>query len=152
MKSVMSLHFDGSVLTIRTASGLLKTYNAVSGKPLNKKFDYSAERQTAANQGPIPEGHYWINPSEMWENNLIKSALRSPRSAWGDYRLTIRVSPGTKTHGRGGFFIHGGDMPGSAGCIDLTHAMNRFVKDLRDLLGPSLNCHVPLTVEYGDAK
>lgn len=151
-KSLITLHFDGQVFKIQTATGVLKTYFAVSGKPVNSKFDYSAERQKLANQGPIPEGAYWISPADIWENNAIKSLLVSSRSAWGDYRITIRVTLGTQTHARGGFFIHGGDIPGSAGCIDLTTSMNQFIKDLKGLLGKSIHCHIPLTVEYLDAE
>ena len=151
-KSVIALHFDGRVFKMRTASGVLKAYSAVSGKPVNSKFDYSLERQKLANQGPIPEGHYWISPADIWENNLIKSFLVSSRSAWGDYRITIRVRPGTQTYTRGGFFIHGGDIPGSAVCIDLTTSMNQFIKDLKSLLGKSIHCYIPLEVDYSNAK
>lgn len=151
-KSVITLHFDGKVFKIQAAVGVLKTYAAVSGRPINSKFDYSTERQKLSNQGPIPQGNYWISPADIWENNVIKSLLVSSRSAWGDYRITIRVSPGTQTHARGGFFIHGGDIPGSAGCIDLTTSMNQFIKDLKSLLGKSVHCHIPLTVEYPNAE
>lgn len=122
------------------------------GKSINGKFSYSTERQKIASQGPIPEGNYWISPADIWENSAIKSLLVSSRSAWGDYRITIRISPGTQTHARGGFFIHGGDIPGSAGCIDLTTSMNQFIRDLKNLLGKAINCHIPLTVEYPNAK
>ena len=47
-------------------------------------------------------------------------------AAWGSHRITIHPFDSTHTFGRGGFFIHGGTMPGSAGCIDLTSGMPRF--------------------------
>jgi len=155
MKALLILRFDGHKLEIRTTTNILKTYPAVSGKPNKGKFDYSIERQRLANQGPIPSGAYWISPVDIWENSLVKSILRSPRSSWGDYRVTVRVTPGTQTYSRGGFFIHGGessDIPGSAGCIDLTNAMNQFIKDLKSLPDNSKECFIPLTVEYADAK
>ena len=34
-------------------------------------------------------------------------------------RPTSMRSGGTNTHGRSGFFLHGGRIPGSAGCIDV---------------------------------
>lgn len=120
-RSQISLHYDGHFLR-----GLGTKYNgmiflAVSGKPdANNQFDYSPERQKIAWKGPIPEGNYWIQPSQMWENNWLKSIIRTPRAAWGNFRLTIHPYPNTQTWGRGGFFIHGGLVPGSAGCIDLT--------------------------------
>lgn len=40
--------------------------------------------------------------------------------SWGKVRTWIYANEDTKTYGRSGFSIHGGSMPGSAGCIDLT--------------------------------
>ena len=56
--------------------------------------------------------------------------------------------PAAQTRRRGGFFIHGGDVPGSAGCIDLTLHMDRFIAQLGSELGDSADCHVPLNVRY----
>ena len=58
--------------------------------------------------GPIPAGEYWINPAQLWERPWYGFGQAG---AWGDYRLTLHVMPGTVTHGRGGFFIHGGSPP-----------------------------------------
>jgi len=55
---------------------------------------------------------------------------RTDRSM-GIHRITIHVSPTTMTLKRGGFFIHGGTHPGSAGCINLHGAMENFVRDAR---------------------
>lgn len=111
-------------------------------------FDYSTERQRIPFHGPIPSGQYWIQPSQLWENNWLKSALHSPRAAWGNLRITIHPYPHTQTHGRGGFFIHGGAAAGSAGCIDLVHYIDRFVERLKQELGGLPECYVPLTVQY----
>ena len=111
---------------------------AVSGKPIDVKtirinaifpelysenkvytFDYSYDRQGAKNVGGIPQGLYYINVKEQ------RSALTSPYShviksrGWGRYSWSLHATPDTVTRGRGGFFIHGGDEYGSAGCIDL---------------------------------
>lgn len=123
---------------------------AVSGKPNEQKqFDYSPARQAIAYKGPIPEGEYWIQPDEMWKNNAVKSVLGiTPRAAWGNFRISIHPYPATNTHCRGGFFIHGGQIAGSAGCIDLTEHMDRFVKELTKELEGLPKCHIPLTVRY----
>lgn len=147
-RSKIWLRFDGKSLR---ALGTKKTlvFPAVSGKRNDKGlFDYSAERQRIPNQGPIPVGEYWVQPSQMWENNWFKSALRSSRNAWGNFRLTIHPYPATVTHGRGGFFIHGGTAPGSAGCIDLVAHMDKFVEQLKHELGGLPECYVRLTVQY----
>jgi hypothetical protein len=145
--SAIALYFNGYALGMG-GSGAALSYPAVSGRPLaNGTFDYSVARQRLGSTGPIPAGNYWINPSELWENSWFRS-LRNPTFAWGNYRITLRVYPGTVTHGRGGFFIHGGTTAGSAGCIDLTTYMDRFVQDMRARVGRSNNCYIPVKVEY----
>ena len=44
--------------------------------------------------------------------------------AWGNYRIRIIGS----ALGRGGFYIHGGSLRGSSGCIDLGDGMDEFAK------------------------
>ena len=44
----------------------------------------------------------------------------------------MRPILGTRTCGRGGFAIHGGAIPGSIGCVDLTRYMPDFVKHFRE--------------------
>ena len=48
--------------------------------------------------------------------------------AWGRYRSSFKKLPGTRTYGRGGFYIHGGEVAGSHGCIDLLNHMDDFAK------------------------
>jgi hypothetical protein len=146
----LSLMFDGSGLTLFESGRLLKTYPAVSGKPIAGKggstsFNYSRARQKLGGAGPIPEGGYWVNPQELWENAWYKNGSRG---AWGNYRLTIHPFTTTTTHGRGGFFLHGGTTPGSAGCIDLTSAMDLFVAELKKRLGSSRDCQIHINVDY----
>lgn len=139
-KSHLTLTFNGRTIRAVGTKAPLQ-FRAVSGKPdPTGRFDYSAERQRIPNQGPIPAGRYWIQPSQLWENNWFKSALRAPRGAWGNFRLTIHPYPGTQIHGRGGFFIHGGTSPGSAGCIDLVQHIDRFVERIKQELGGLPEC------------
>ena len=148
-RASISLTFDGKWLKgLGKKSAIMLP--AVSGKPNEKnQFDYSTERQSVAYKGPIPEGEYWIQPDQLWENNSLKSGLGiTPRAAWGNYRITIHPYPSTKTYNRGGFFIHGGQVPSSAGCIDLTQHMDRFVKELKKELEGLPKCYIQLTVRY----
>jgi hypothetical protein len=150
MKSSVNLVFDGSLLRIHGVPGKNAglAFTAVSGRPgENGEFDYSAERQKMSGKGPIPVGEYWIQPSQIWENGPLRS-LRNPYVAWGHYRVTIHPYPSTETHGRGGFFIHGGTTPGSAGCIDLGTSIVGFVQKLDELLGGRPECFIPLHVNY----
>ncbi len=41
------------------------------------------------------------------------------RPAWGDVRIPIEPEEGTDTFGRDRMYVHGGFIPGSAGCIDV---------------------------------
>ena len=144
-RSTISLHFDGETLR-STGSKALIYFPAVSGRPSNGKFDYSLEYQKVADQGPIPEGEYWVQPSELQENSWYR--VRNSRRGWGDYWITIHPYPSTQTYKRGGFFIHGGATPGSAGCIDLWLNMNDFVTALQKELEGQSNCYIPITVRY----
>ena len=149
-RSPLSLRFDGMMLALRDRH---KQYSwpAVSGRSdARGSFDNSAARQRQKGEGPIPADFYWIDPAELWERNgwNVFQQFRVPRVSWGDYRITIHVQPGTETHGRGGFFIHGGGTPGSAGCIDLTVNMDAFVRTLREQLNGNTSCYIGLLVQY----
>ena len=118
----------------------------MSGRPLGDGgFDYSLARQKLANEGPIPSGGYWIRPDELWTNRWYHLASRT---AWGNYRITIHPFVATESYGRGGFFIHGGSTPESAGCIDLTGDMDRFVSDLTGAVGSNTKCLIYVRVWY----
>ena len=142
----LTLAFDGQRLTLASAGRAFRSYAAVSGRPDTQgNFAYGNARQHQTFQGPIPEGTYWVRPDELWENAWYKPA---PRAAWGDFRLSIHPFSTTHTFGRGGFFIHGGSVPGSAGCIDLMGQMSHFAAELRSLLGQQTACQIHLTVKY----
>jgi hypothetical protein len=140
----MSLTFDGTTLTFQAKRAY--RYQAVSGVSNGGKFEYSQTAQRAQDKGPIPEGVYWIRPDEMWSNAWYR--VLAPTASWGNYRITIHPFPTTETFGRGGFFIHGGAVPGSRGCIDLTYQMDRFVTDLKTELHGLPGCQLRLTVKY----
>jgi Protein of unknown function (DUF2778) len=142
--STLALTFDGTTLKM-TGGSKSYAYLAVSGKPdAAGKFNYSRNNQIASFSGPIPAGTYWINPDELWTNGPFK---RGSEDAWGQYRITVHPRTTTNTYGRGGFFIHGGKVPGSAGCIDLTSSIADFVTAL-DSEGARRKCQIPLTVTY----
>lgn len=145
-QSAIRLTFDGTYLKGSGSKSVL-LYPAVSGKRNDQGlFLYSVERQKEAKKGPIPEGEYWIQPSQIWDNAWYK---KGPWDAWGEHRLTIHPYPKTETYGRGGFFIHGGKTPGSSGCIDLTSHIVAFIQNLEKELSGRPACFLSLTVNYG---
>lgn len=95
-RSILTLHFNGQILQAQGAKEFIY-FPAVSGRPSNGKFDYSLDRQQIPDQGPIPEGEYWIQPSEFQENAWYR--LRNPRAAWettGSLFIPIRAQRPTK--------------------------------------------------------
>ncbi len=132
----------------------MQSFAAVSGRPdVNGKFDYSRQNQMNPSIGPIPEGSYAMNMNEapnMTTYESLKGTIGGflgkiglgkrglfpgGRDAWGDGRIDINpdnvfVSPSNNPFelgvNRGGFTIHGGSTPGSAGCIDLCSGFSAF--------------------------
>jgi len=99
--------------------------------------------------GPIPQGDYTIDSSELSNPGFLGDLRRNFLGDWGDWRVPIHPSSGTQTFGRSDFLLHGGRKPGSKGCIDVgggvfgNDATNRLLNDL--LNDPD---HlVPLTVQ-----
>lgn len=94
---------------------------ASSGKP-NCSCDASSK-----NEGPIPSGNYTAKSNELtnapWYKDIARTLAGVARISgggdWGDWRIPLHPNPGTDTFGRKGFMMHGGFIPGSAGCIDI---------------------------------
>jgi hypothetical protein len=139
----VELMFDGGTLTM---SG--RSWAAVSGRPgAGGSFDYSPARQRLEGVGPIPAGTYWIDPAQLVDlSDRWFYGLRY-EDAWGSHRITIHPFDSSHTLGRGGFFVHGGTSPGSAGCIDLTSGIGSFAKAL-GAIPPGTK--IKLTVRYPD--
>lgn len=127
--------FDGKTLTIYQNGKVVASWNAVSGK-----LGYqSPEYQNLKDKGTIPAGTYIARQSELqfykdisWGDRQ-RSAIgfgtwRGGTDSWGNSRVWLDASKDTNTYGRSGFSIHGGAIPGSAGCIDLTSSMDDFTK------------------------
>ncbi len=114
------------------------TIQATSGKG---KCMNNPDCESKVNAGPIPRGVYRMDVSELSNPGLLGDIGRTFRSFpdlrdWGDWRVQLHREPGTKTFGRTGFFLHGGSMAGSAGCIDIgggirgNEATDRLLKDM----------------------
>ena len=107
-------------------------------------FDYSAERQQIKDEGPTPEGAYWIEVNERRSARTSKYSHILLRKGWGDFSWSLHPDGSTQTYGRGGFFIHGGFNWGSAGCIDIKEGDAK----LKDFLSGLCDCYVPVKVNY----
>ncbi|MFZ6663663.1 RHS repeat domain-containing protein [Peijinzhouia sedimentorum] len=138
------------------------SFDAVSGQGMDltgfwnqtRAFDYSDSRQTIRDVGPVPEGNYSINKREFVPGSnesgfqdfsdisLVKQ-LAAPMgfsnwpggtSSWGNYRWKLQ-NEGAQTFGRDNFYLHGGSLWGSRGCIDCGVGINAFTRSFmsRDL-------------------
>lgn len=171
----LSLEFNGRMLTLRVDDGKTITRHsvpAVSGRA-NKdgSFSYDKDRQKIPKVGPIPEGTHQVNLQDITYIKDTSLANRGvgiassvahqiipsipPRGlfpgdkpSWGVGRIAIQTSQEQldKSGRDGGFFIHGGWTPGSAGCIDLVDKDQRFFDLVEKSRGQKTN--VPLTVDY----
>jgi hypothetical protein len=129
-----SLLFNGVVLVWLENGQAYRQWPATSGKKGYSGPEHQAER----NVGPIPAGRYKARQGRMerWDEvALIRKLLAivkmgpfpSGPMAWGHHRIWLDPLPGTRTYGRSDFSIHGGWVPGSHGCIDLTASMDSFI-------------------------
>ncbi|MFN9792700.1 MAG: L,D-transpeptidase family protein, partial [Pseudomonadota bacterium] len=145
------LHFDGERLKwLDTDGNLVEEYEAVSGRE-----GYQAPSlQYLADKGPIPEGLFLVSQEDYQDfgdmpmsrriasyNPFFKTtAWPGGTPAWGNQRIWLRPVQG-EMYGRDAFSIHGGDYPGSAGCIDLTFRMPSFAARFREY-GSDMWLHV----------
>lgn len=134
-------------------------------------FSSKQEKSKIKNFGPTPEGNYYIGKlqtSKLEKTNpfmdLVKYLFKSGQSghdwnkntsatriSWGYYRAAITPKGGTKTYGRGDFYIHGGLLPASHGCIDLTSNMEDFAKFYSSWATKFKKSSIPLNVKYSSS-
>ena len=150
------LTFDGKRLCWVGPPYNGKCWQGVSGK---RGFQRK-EDQTIKDVGPLPEGKWRVRQDQYqrFDDEPFYVHLLAPIGkigsrpitnwpggpvAWGNNRIWLLPATGTKTHGRENFSIHGGAVPGSAGCVDLTSQMPDFTKHFR-----SYGADVDLIVKY----
>lgn len=119
------LLFDREYLYLKALNGRVKRkWAAFSGKP-----DSDISDQNKMEFGPLPEGEYEVyfdktldyDNNEGWLNAL-KWKLK--KGAWGYIATPIKQVKG-EPFGRGSFYIHGGEHPGTEGCIELNGELNK---------------------------
>ena len=137
-------------------------FDAVSGRPTNGDFVYDKASQSLVDEGPIPEGLYYINPQEIqsyFKLSFMQKLLSVfnlgtfPKGpiAWGFDRVWIKPNEikvfdfkSSKFVTRSNFSLHGGLTPGSAGCIDLSGNAFKFFSKLKS----SNSSFIRLNVNY----
>lgn len=153
--------YDSTGLTrlhFNTAQGILTVDPEQTGRkpysvPATSGRDECTNKPACSNQenrGPIPPGDYSADIRQLTNPNLLGDLARNFRGDWGDWRVPLVPGLTTRMPGRtGGFFLHGGRLRGSAGCIDVGGGLfgddvtNRILRDL--LADPDRQ--VPLVVQ-----
>jgi RHS repeat-associated protein len=112
----LTFDMDRGLLWVDTGAGAPYSLKVESGRPgaINDRAQASSR-----NTGPLPPGLYDVDMSQLTDPGRVGDLLRNLRGDWGDWRVPLVPLPGTNTFGRSGFFIHGGTLPGSAGCVDI---------------------------------
>jgi hypothetical protein len=147
-----SLSFNGSRLSLQENDAPIVSWPAVSGRPGTQGPEY----QSYVDHGPLPQGSYRAKVSDLqrledtnaWEQTkgiFGGGPWPGGSRSWGKYRFWLAPDEKNRIFGRDNFSIHGGSVPGSAGCIDLTSEMDDFV-DLMQALGQD---EMDVRVDYG---
>ena len=172
------LKFNGDELQWISDGAVIKRWSAVSGltflntppadynKLINRYVKTPDEFSKDKNAGPLPAGTWSVGPIQtkpgsQREINMIRAIYKQAtetqsinfnvdselsRLSWGNYRAYI--SPITYKGPRGSFYIHGGALPGSHGCIDLTNEMDDFAKFYSAWLVANNKTSIKLVVGY----
>ena len=167
---------DGKVVkSWKAVSGRTKfnTFGDKNAEQMVKKYGgNNSEFMKIKEQGPIPVGSYTISQIQKRTNGDATQFMQGKNQkklydlmmagnkhdwnsgevadliAWGDYRLPITKIGETETFGRGSFYIHGGGIPGSIGCIDLMDGMNDFANYFTEWKSNPGNKKLKLVVKY----
>ena len=172
LKQPAELLFDGKQLNWVVSGQIKKSWHAISGNTVLSagtrydSVDFGGKYQQLPDKGPLPEGKYCIDAIQHQQrenNNYFKQAINffageeklhkafngtGARWAWGNSRCAIKPLAGTNTYGRHGFYIHGGTIPGSSGCIDLTTDMDDFAKTYGAYQANGNPAKMTVTVKY----
>lgn len=159
---------NGSPVAWKFDGANLESWEAASGEPISETeasreqfnetviihldllFDYSVARQKLTNVGPIPVGSYWFDVCkgrDFWSSPYSHGVKKV---AWGNYSWSLHPHSGTNTYGRSGYFNHGSQRWGGAGCIDVRHndgAVHKAVEDIKNQ-NCGCCCYITVNVDY----
>ncbi|MGD2115203.1 MAG: RHS repeat-associated core domain-containing protein, partial [Acidobacteriota bacterium] len=137
-----SILYDGCEVVFYDDDGNVVTRcPATSGRPGTTVAD-----QDSPYRGPIPEGTYTLKPTECSGGPIRSIPRRLFFGDWGIYRVPLHPTDDTDTKGRDGFFMHGGEDPGSAGCVDIQDCDTFMCK----WANQRPNDQITVRVEYGE--
>lgn len=120
------------------------------GGPLDGGHSIAAQMKE---KGPIPEGKWSVNSREVQTPSFLDEVVSGfgrgtwpgGWASWGSQRYSLSPDPMTDVRGRDphAFFIHGGRVFGSAGCIGLCSNANAFFGTIDQTVG-----YTPVYIDY----
>ena len=112
-----SLYFDGNRLMVvnENTGSVPYSTRATSGSGSNMN---NSKSQNVPNGGIIPQGVYSFKNTGWDHLNIFQQAKRLVTFSGDLGEYNVRLTPLTYTGSRSDFFIHGGYLDGSHGCID----------------------------------
>lgn len=148
---IQRITFDGATVELHgtttysapALSGLLPNHPSAAG------VDYTDPvHQNVADKGPIPEGSYYLEPSESESNPPV----RFNTTAWGRHRTRLHETLATSIRRRattertGGFYLHqDANNNGTAGCIGIISAADN--REIHRLIRANTQ-RIPVEVDY----
>ncbi|MGB4268164.1 MAG: RHS repeat-associated core domain-containing protein, partial [Spirochaetota bacterium] len=134
------INFDGKYLSLTD-----KLYGIEFGKYPATSGNVGVTDFRLKDKGPLPPGNYIINTSEISPSGIVRNITNAlGLTDWGNYRVRLHHNEGTVMYGRDNFFIHGGTVQGSNGCIDVGKYDRILFPKLLDFGGV-----IPVKVWYG---
>lgn len=146
------LAFDGKSLRLVNIVGhTLASVPAISGANSSAHSAHLAGAQFDPNTGPIPEGEYYFERSDVQFPEEVDGTLVYPSGdsarKWGPFRIRLRPD---NRYGRHSFFIHFAMEATTQGCIALDTGHEAFLNYLLWQLQEGKQRRYHLRVAYSD--
>lgn len=128
--------FNGREYSVIEDGKTVLSVPAMSGLPNSQNRRSQEQYKT----GPIPEGQWIMRRGKLQsrtpeDDEIFQSfsnrfdpdnSWKNKPDSWGNHRIILEPAEDTNTYGRDKMYVHGGKVPGSAGCVDLTDGMDQF--------------------------
>ena len=134
--------FNGKSFIVYFKGVKLFEWDAVSGRGKTRTdpkptICQKPKYQACKNVGPTPSGRYYVNQNDIqylenYGSGTYGSAWTDPNGIpdaeeYGPMRVLLKPFESDMPYNRERIYIHGGTVPGSAGCIDLVDKIDEFI-------------------------
>jgi hypothetical protein len=144
---------NGGVVPFENGTNKINELNAFSGNSGKRAKEF----QCVINEGPIPEGSWWVPRNNIrsydkvnWWGRLTDTSWEGGENRWGKLRLLLEPALNTDTKNRSGFYICGSNSQASHGNIHLDAQMIVFANSF--LARVESNGRLLLCVDYSKPR